>query len=581
MREKNSKLGCKLETWVFLGVLAVTLWLRIWGINYGLPFAFGNGDEEPVVRNAMSFGALKTLHPIFFNYPALYSYLLFFLYGLYFLLGLTTHVFTSLADFAFAYSVEPGMFHLIGRYATALLGSATVGFVYLFGKKAFGVRTGLLAAWFLSFSSLHVIQSHWALPDVPMVFLSTLALYFMYLIAQRGNARYYVYAGIFAGLAISTKYNAGLLVFPLFVAHISNGRSEGHSLTALIFDKKLFLAYGLTAISFIIGSPYWLLDFSSYYKAFLFESTHMRVGHLGIVITTPWSWVIPSLMNREKILGLAFIFGIIYSLFRHNKVDLILLSFALVSVLYIGSWAKAGLHYMLPIWPILSILTARWLFELGSMVISRERRRNYLLFTSAILIILPSSISIMQNDYRMSNKDTRIVAKEWIEENIPPDSKIAFTWYAYCPPLVSQGSDYMTTGTMRWSDPVFKKKLDEFFGTKKTYRLYELKTKHTNGKKDLQDSDPFLDSLKDQGWKDIRDLRVEGIEYVILSDYVYQRYFTTSPPPAGNALRTVFDRNKKYFESLLNSPDLSLVKEFVPSSHNLGPVLKIYKVNQR
>ena len=105
---------------LFLGAL-----LRIWGINFGLPFTY-HADEPIVVNHAMAYG-LGSLNPHFFAIPPLTSYLLFFLYGIYFLMGKALHVFASADSFAMAFLKDPTVFYMIGRVFLGVLpGVATI-----------------------------------------------------------------------------------------------------------------------------------------------------------------------------------------------------------------------------------------------------------------------------------------------------------------------------------------------------------------------------------------------------------------------------------------------------------------------
>lgn len=562
---------------ILVGALAV----RLWGINYGLPYGFGNGDEDPVILNSMAFLALKTLQPVFFNYPALYSYLLLMVYSIGYLIGQSIGAFGSLTDLILEYTIHPGNYFLVGRVVTALFGTATVGMTYLIGSRNWNRTVGLCAAALLGFSFTHITQSHWALPDVPMTFFTTAALYFIFKLFWDGKTRSYVYCGVLCGLAISTKYNAGLILVPFLVAHFLGRRAEGNSLFKIVTDKRLLIAGTLIVYSFLLTSPYWILNFGSYFAALQFESEHMRIGHIGSSSALPWLWVFIELVKNELLLGVLFLFGVGYAIIRPSPLTRILVALVSVTFLYIGSWSKTGLHYLLPIWVPLALLAARGTYELIDKLARNASHKRLLTAGIVLCILLPTAVTALWRDYQMSNTDTRTTAKAWIEANLPAATPIGLTWYEYNPPLASAGSPFMTATILSWPDAGYQKKVEDYLKGIKTYRLTDLAIAEPESETGPAESAPSHDDVQVLKWKSIGQLRNEGVEYIILSSYVYDRYWTSEPPPLGNPLRPAFDANRNYFEGMLNSTELTPVQEFVPDSTQLGPTLQVYQIKAR
>ena len=60
---------------ILLLILAFAFFLRIWGVHFGLPYAY-HADEPIVIHHALAYGS-GDLNPHFFNIPPLVSYLLF------------------------------------------------------------------------------------------------------------------------------------------------------------------------------------------------------------------------------------------------------------------------------------------------------------------------------------------------------------------------------------------------------------------------------------------------------------------------------------------------------------------------
>ncbi|HTL70803.1 MAG TPA: phospholipid carrier-dependent glycosyltransferase, partial [Candidatus Eisenbacteria bacterium] len=82
----------------FAVILAAALALRLWGLGFGLPYAY-HQDEPIVVNHALAIGATGWDTGRYMP-PQFASYLLFLLYGAFFALGKFTGLFKDSTDFA-------------------------------------------------------------------------------------------------------------------------------------------------------------------------------------------------------------------------------------------------------------------------------------------------------------------------------------------------------------------------------------------------------------------------------------------------------------------------------------------------
>ena len=422
---------------VLTAIFLLALGLRLYGINFGLP-GEAHADEPFFVRHALRFGQGDP-NPHWFLYPTLYMYVLFALYGFYFVFGYVAGVFSSTFDFAAAYFTDPTGFYVLGRSATALLGAATVVPIYLTGARLFSRRAGLLGAAFLAVTYLHVQHSHFITADVPMTFLATLSLYFAVRVMEEGRTRWYVLAGLAAGLAISTKYNAYPIVVALAAAHILGTGGGWPGLVQSLKDRRLYMGGTGVAGGFLIGTPFALLDFSTFYPFITGHLEQGRVGWVGIGGYTPWVSVITDFLSDGMgvyLLALALA-GVLYGLvYRRSKGDLLIGSFVLVYFLIIGSAQLNFPRYWVPLIPPLVLLGGRLLDDLaGRWAGSRPGLQRAALVLGVLLLSTIPLRDSLRYDYLVSHKDTAALAKEWIEANIPPGSRIATTLYG---PKLSQ-----------------------------------------------------------------------------------------------------------------------------------------------
>ncbi len=152
--------------------VAVALVLRLWSVDWQLPYQFHN-DEQNYLGVAMIAWAHGDPNPHRFLNPSLLAYVDTVLYLL--LGGAQAEAFRVFAEAFGRHVWDPKGFYLIilaARAIVALLGTATIPVVYLAGKELFNRRTGLFAAWFMAVAFLHVRNSHYATNDVAATFFA-------------------------------------------------------------------------------------------------------------------------------------------------------------------------------------------------------------------------------------------------------------------------------------------------------------------------------------------------------------------------------------------------------------------------
>lgn len=559
--------------------------LRIVGVGYGYPFAIGHFDEVFSVRAAMAIAATKSLQPINLKYPALFPTLLTAFYSFYYLIGRLLGAFQTPADFAFLYMTRPFNLYLIARLLSVLAGGLTVLFTYQIAKVIYGRRIGLFAAGLLALSTTHLIYSHWAKPDVFMVFLVTISLLFTsFIMAGKGRLKNYLLAGLFAGLAISAKYNALWVVTSLFAVHLFV--SENKNPVGYFINKKLWLYLLMLVVGFFIGSPYCFLNPRFFYQEVSFIMGMLRFGELGNLHNSPW-WVFTYLIKEEAAVGVIFLSGMVYCLFKPKKEHWIFLSFILVFLLLTARYSKTSLHYILPIFPAMAILGAVFLDKIFSSLWSKSR---LLCQIFSLLLSISILVKVCQAEGSFLSKDSRITAKEWIEQHIPENSKIALFALRYrdLPPIVSvseefSSMDYGPKARKVYRDKRLEDLLRNYYSDTNTYRIYKLEKEFSDetANKLLSSggiqNDIYLKGCYKQDWKSLAELKTQGIEYLVISSFLSELYEDKNMPPRNHPLYILYKNGREYFYKLLHSSEVVLLKEIIPKS-DLGPTIRIYRM---
>ena len=524
-------------------ILVLALVLRLKGIGYGLPFSFVNADESTVVPKAVA-AARGHLNPGFFFYPSFYFYLAGALYVLaapfWWLLGKGDLL--SLTSFV----VDPTPYFLLARLLSVAAGTASVWLVWRLGRVAFGTAAGLLAALLLAVAPLHVAYSHMAVTDVTAVALSLLALVLLQQAAQGRAARWLVLGALAAGLATSTKYNLGLLVLPATVAAIYACREEvarraaAGGRAALLWARVLVLrVYVPMLVAFVVASPFVVLDAPHFLRDFRRQSQIMDRGWLGFehVGNGFWYNVTPNLTGAVGVvLVVLAAAGLVWAFWRHTRLDLMVAPYVVVYFGYIGTWKELADRYLLVIVPLLILLAVRLVVELA---LQWPRARRFALPAAALVLavaFVPPLASSVAFDRTLSGADTREIAREWIQRNIPEGSLIAVENYG--PPLVRE--DQLPHYRERGLDPV-------------TFRLVRLKL-------------PLPGTPEPT--HDLARLREQGVQYVVTSSRVRDRVLAAAADYPALA---------EFYRRL--DEDAELVEEFRPGSGEQGPVLRLYRLS--
>jgi hypothetical protein len=567
---------------IFTVILALALAVRLLGINYGLPYVY-YPDEAVLVNHAVAFGT-GDLNPHYFIYPSLYMYVLSLIYGLSYAIGWLTGVFTSTNDFARLFFNDVTLFYLPGRLIAALSGVMSVGMVCLLGGRAYDVRVGLIAGAFLTFSVLHVAYSHYIKTHVPAGLLVSVALGLAWSIyVGKDNRRRYLLAGVIAGLGASTIYHAGFVLVSIIVAHVLRWRDSSKNMSEVrLLSPKLLGAVIASFAAFLLTTPFAILDWPTF------------IGDLSSTAATFYSggfwergtfYPLTSLLaSIGRPLGYVALLGLGYALVRRRPADLILLSQPLFLAGFLMLFAAKEPQHMLIAFPALSVLSASFLVDAVSWFIRPRILQSLALTLAAVLLLVTPATVSFQKSFQLTLPETRSIAKEWIEENMPPGSKIVMDsgkhhLSAYGPPLRPS----------QWSLEQFIARAESLSGTSLARRAGTRRVGYSGEaeyfRKQLQTVDALprydiIQILHDEGSPKADVLTLDeylsmGVKYAIVSSYARRvEYVLGNETAVRHPDKAAKYRN--FYQAL--EARATLLKEFSPSDKMVGPTLRIYEL---
>jgi hypothetical protein len=544
---------------ILVGIMVLALWLRLWGLGFGLPHRY-HIDEPPHVLAALRIaqGQLQIDYPPLS--PNLHQVLLLFLFaGLFVFLKLSGAV-TGPGEFAALYQRDPTAFYLLARGLSVVCSLLALVALYLLVRKVRERRIAVLACFFLALCFLDVRHAHFAKMYTLLTLLVLICVYLSLIYARRGDQGFLIASGIVCGVIIGLRFSLspiGLVPLAAIVLRIIGDDRSGRVKRFLSRMGHLVWAVPL---GILIGAPALIFNTQYSLRRIGIWAHHAVAteGFLGFQFTTMPTWQLYAYLLRiawGMPLVLLMLLGLIRVLVRHRREDLHLFLFPvsyLIVLLLASSASSAFARYVVPILPFLALLAAEGTLALGSRLFGEfpTHIMHAGLGVLAVALVAPPCARIVRLDWLWMQTDTRTLAKTWIETNVPEGTKIAGQWHG--PPLATQ------------SDP-----------EPRSLRTY-----------DVTILNPFASDARLYSTDYYQE---NGFEYLILSSFIYK---LKRMDPVEDARRCAF------YEAL--EQDQDLVAEFKPytedeeppfffeqmwspmtnlwSFHRPGPTIKIYEL---
>ena len=550
-------------------IISLGFLIRIYGINFGKPYLY-HIDEWKLVNQAGQLLNIKNLSKEVLlgigTYPPFFTYILAFAFAVFGVAGLVFGKFSSVAAIVEFYQIDPFTFHLIGRNISVIMGTATIPLIYLIGKHMYNKKVGLIAALFLTFIFIHVRNSHYCTVDIPTTFFVILAFYFMTLILKENRLKNSIWASIFSGFAIATKYNSLFIVVPLGLAHLMTYTIKKFSIKKRLLNKKLIISIVLVCISFMIACPLIIVDAKKYLPTVQDNVASQKKGKVGFDGSGFFSYITGaqregfSFSSRNSLAGgmgrplmIISLVSLLFCFYRHKREDLLLLSFPVLLYILHGNMNYKAMRHILPIIPFLSVMGAIGIVEITNKIQKRkEQIADTVLALIVAIIVIPMAIDVVKHDNMLTKKDTRTLTVEWFEENVESGSSVAIEFYH--PQLQNINEEFQTIGP---------KKINNFVDNNhKEYMVYD-----TNYLKFLWGPDRIVE--KDP----IQIVSENQIQYLVLDNWTSGRFYTDI---AINKYPMLCKQRQEFYTWVNENYEIIKIIE----NHNNetpGPNIQIYK----
>lgn len=507
---------------ILAGMVILGLFLGFWGLRKNLPY-IEEADENIFVVRAVRMAANGDLNPEWFGHPGSTTF---------YPLMAIFHTWYAVTENGSFLSANTGLqqdfdqnmadYYLLGRILSVIYGAVSLVVTYLLGKRLFGQRIGLIATCLLLTNAVYWYYAQIVRTDTSSLFWGVLSLWLLDRAYTNPSARNYLFAGLSIGLSIASRYFMVTLMVVLFWLWTANFRhADGRQ------GRKRLVVNGLLALlavaaAFALTTPYFFLDHTTALANLLKEN---RSEHLGADGLLPWGnlwWyitvAIPANITWLQVL-LAFN-GMILVLAARKLRQVVLVIYCVLFLIVISIPALHWSRWVAQLLPVFGLFSALTLQKLAS-AISRKRdwpdtQTRLVLITLVAVVSIGPFYQTMLHNVRQSNPSTRVLARLWMVENLPPGSKIGYENYSA--PLEGTPFDIA-----------------------------------------------FIDPLSSGGSLD--DFKAAGFDYLVASSGIYARY---------QAERERYQQQVSFYNTLFTKG--LLLQEFVPSSTRAGPVVDIFKL---
>ncbi len=413
-------------------LFTIALALRIAGIGYGLPLQL-NGDEQIWITRAHDMAFEPQPNPGWYGAPASTLF-----YPLAILFAIYGAVATVVSWFDSGYLVdlhrEAAAFYYIARAFTALTGAAILLPVY-------AILTRLKVSLVWSAFALMVIAVTPRLLDFSIItrmdslqaFFILLCLLYVIKGLESVAVRDFVIAGLFVGLAATSKYPGVVVSSAIFAA-----------LVHLVAHQKIGWENGLRWLGYaalaslaaaFLSAPFLFFQFYITIKNVLFEARSFQVGAMKETSLDAVRFYLFQATPERYSAGMAILAYLVGLAAFFRKQLWVISVFVLSYVGFLSLLPLRSAQWVMPLAPCLTVLLAYGGQQVSHLILGMRRPLRIvgvvLLLVGAAYLYYPlAERGVRVVMIHAGDLDTRTRALAWVEEHLPRDSKVLIETFA-------------------------------------------------------------------------------------------------------------------------------------------------------
>lgn len=433
----------KVYFWLLIPVL-LAVYLRLPFVHAGQPY-FYHEDEAHHFNRVVRMVQTGDYNPHYFHKPSLHFYLRMPVVALSFLWSVKKGEIRSIQEvktedpFGLAkYNFTASHPRIVSwnRYLSLVFGLGLVALAILISwQLTTNLKVAVLSGSITAFWPALVTNSHVIGVDMPMSFfcLASVSASLFYL--NQKKFLYLLLAGLLAGFAVSTKYNAlPICLVPIVAA-----------LSVKEFCLRRFVIIALLMpVSFFAASPFTLVSLPEFLDQFAYEIWHYGIaGHVGHMAEPGWQQVKHYLLWMSEAYGILGVLILVVATFvlatRYKQKGLVWSVFP-ISFFVLMSLQKANFERnLLVLLPFAAIALAVGVFGLIKLIAPYCKRFSKVLqVVVCILVLWPAwSRSYNLRELARTQIDTRNQAFDWLHQNRREHQDIALSGELQFPQFVN------------------------------------------------------------------------------------------------------------------------------------------------
>lgn len=278
-------------------------------------------------------------------------------------------------------------FHIFEVFASAVL----VAILFFWAAETFGIWVGIFSSMFMATYPLFWAESHFNVKDPIETLFFTLAIYFFWKAINKYKARFVIYSSIFAGMALSTKFNiffAPIIVLPWLLVIFASKKKE---FIYNIFSKRLIISFIIFPLImfgiFFIHWPWLWQDIVVNTKEVFgyYKSIGMEQNPTPSLLLAAWDFYAPRwiLFTTQPLMLFSFLVGLVLSIKRiKEKYGILMLWFfwfviTILRVMLPGTSIYGGVRQIMEYIPPMALIAGFGLNELILLVRKSNKHQSY------------------------------------------------------------------------------------------------------------------------------------------------------------------------------------------------------------